>query len=415
MTAPRPLLVLTAALALAGCDLVGSDSPPTEPAEIALSPLAESLVGQSNAFGVGLYARVAAEDDGNLMVSPLSASVALTMLLNGADGETYSQIHEVLGYGPAMDLGAVNAAYESLRDQLLAADPAVQFTLANAVFYDQAFGPSVKAPFAEAMRGPFDARVEGLDFDAPSALETINGWASENTEGRVPKVLDRINPDAVLLLMNALYFKGEWSEQFDEGQTAPADFRLADGQTVRVPTMQGEVEALLAHGDGYRALELPYGRRNFSMVVLLPEDPDTPLAEFAAELEGGLWDDAAGRLDEAGRWGEVDVRLPRFTFETKKVLNGPLQALGMVDAFSALTADLTRMSDDRRLQVSSVRQDTFVGVDEEGTEAAAVTTVEVEVVSAGPQFVVDRPFVFAIRERTTGTLLFVGQVADPSS
>jgi serpin B len=411
------LRTLSAALllvALVGCDATEPDVP-TDPTPIELSPLAASLVGQSNDFGTALFAEVAAGDDANLMLSPLSASVALTMLLNGADGETYDQIHEMLGYAPGMDLDAVNAAYESLREQLLAADPNVQFTLANAVFYDRAYaaGAPLKAPFLDAMRGPFDARVEALDFGAPSALDAVNGWADESTNGKVPTVLDQIDPDLVMFLLNALYFKGEWSDSFDEDQTAPADFRLASGETIRVPTMSGEVQGLTVRGDGYQALELAYGRRNFSFVALMPDD-GTALPDFARQLAGGLWTDATAQLDALSEWGEVTVRLPRFTFETAKKLNDPLKALGMVDAFTD-GADLTRIAEDDRLYVSFVKQDSFVEVNEEGTEAAAVTTVAVGVESAGPFFAADRPFVFAIRERTTNTLLFIGQVADPSS
>lgn len=403
-------------VALAACDTAAP--PVDDPTPIELSELQTALVVQSNAFGVGLFAEVAAEDEGNLMLSPLSASVVLTMLLNGADGETYSQIRDVLGYGPGTDLGAINAGYGDLRDQLLAADPDVQLALANAVFYDRAYDAAFpfKTPFLDAMRGPFDARVDALDFGDPGSVDVVNGWASDNTDGRVPTVLDEINPDLVLFLLNALYFKGDWTRPFDPDRTAPADFRLASGETVQVPTMSGDLPALLVQGDGYQAAELAYGRGNFSMLLLMPDEG--PLADFAADLGAGLWTDATTRLDTAGRggpdgWGEILVRLPTFTFEYEKELNGPLKALGMEDAFVRGVADLSRMGDDPRLYVDFVKQNTFVEVNEEGTEAAAVTTGGVGVTSLPPSFVADRPFVFAIRERTTNTLLFIGQLADP--
>ena len=407
-----PLLLL-AALAVAGCDAGGpSDAPPTA---IDLTAEARQVVAQSNAFGVGLFAQVAAEDDGNLMLSPLSASAALTMLLNGADGQTYDQIRDALGYAPDQGLDAINESYRSLREQLLAADPEVQLALANAVFVnrDYAAVSPFKDPFLAALAGPFDARIDALDFLAPASVGVINQWASDNTAGRVPTVLDEIPREAVLYLLNALYFKGEWTAPFDADDTAPRDFRLADGQTVQVPTMAASVPALVVGGDGYTALELPYGRRNFSMVVVLPSD-DRPLAGLAADLAAGLWTDATTRLDARTGWTDTDVRLPRFSFSTSELLNDALQALGITDAFSD-DADLSRMNDDPRLLVSRVKQDTFVGVDEQGTEAAAVTTVEVSATSAPPSFAADRPFVFAIRERTTNTLLFIGQVADPRS
>ena len=411
MTTARPALALLLAAALAGCDVFGSDPAPAEPLPIVLSAADEAVVGQSNAFGVNLFARVAAADDRNLMLSPLSASGALTMLLNGADGETFAQIRDVLGYGPALDLAAINASHRSVRDQLLAADPAVELALANAAFYRQSF--PFKPPFLAAMRDEFDATVEGLAFDDAS-LGVINQWASRHTNGRVLKVLDRIESDEILFLLDALYFKGEWSTAFERSETAPGDFRLADGGTVRVPMMsERDLPARLVYGDGYAAVELPYGRRNFSMVVLTPDEGG--VADLAARLAAGLWDDATTRLDAQPEWSDVAVALPRFTFSYETELNDPLRALGMVDAFSARTANLMRMSDDPRLQVGFVKQNTFVEVNEEGTEAAAVTTVSVEVTSAGPEFRADRPFVFAIRERTTNTLLFIGQVTDPSA
>ncbi|WP_420457255.1 serpin family protein [Rubrivirga sp.] len=409
---PLPTLLVALALAATGCDTTGpgASGPPTE---ITLTAEAEALINHSNAFGVGLFAEVAATDDRNLMLSPLSASVALTMLLNGTDGDTYAQIRDMLGYAPDQDLDAVNAAYQSLRTQLLAADPEVQFALANAVFYDQAFDQAspVKAPFLAAMRGPFDATVQSLDFGSPSAPGVINGWASDHTEGRVPKVIEEIGADLVLVLMNALYFKGDWSAQFDPARTTASDFTLADGRTVQTPIMTGLVPALTVRGDGYSALELPYGRANFSFVVLMPDDAG--LADFARQLDAGFWADATTRLDAAGAFSGVEVGLPRFSFTTDKFLNDQLKALGMVDAFGP-AADLSRMSD-AGLYVDFVKQNTFLRVDEEGSEAAAVTTVGVALESAGPSFYANRPFVFAIRERTTDTLLFIGQVADPRS
>ena len=279
----RLVLMLSLALAVSGCD-ASSDASETTPTAIEVSPAARAVIDQSRAFGVDLYAEAAAGDAGNLMLSPLSASAALTMLLNGADGETHAQIRDVLGYASGQDLDAINQAYQSLTSQLLAADPSVQFTLANAVFYDERFdqGSPFKPTFLAAMSGPFGALVDGLDFMAPASVDVINRWASDQTNGRVPKVMDEIGRDDFLYLMNALYYKGDWTAPFDPDRTAPADFRLADGRTVRVATMTGSLPALTVQGDGYQALELAYGRRNFSMVVLMPDDGS--LADFAADL-----------------------------------------------------------------------------------------------------------------------------------
>ncbi|MEL6615107.1 MAG: serpin family protein [Bacteroidota bacterium] len=315
---------------------------------------------------------------------------------------------------PDQDLADINASYQSLRSQLLEADPEVQLAIANAMFYNtdriaaDGFGPS----FLSAMQDDFDAEIDGFSFTLPEALDAINGWASDNTNGRVPEVLADLDPGLVLLLMNAVYFKGDWTTPFDTDETAPRPFTLADGTTVDVPTMSGLLPALAVYGDGYRAVELPYGRRNFSMVLLLPDEG--PLAGFTAQLNAGLWADATAQLDARTDWGEVQVAFPRFSFGTDKRLNEILQAMGMTDAFTDV-ADLSRMRPGGGLLVDFVKQNTFVEVNEEGTEAAAVTTIGVRETSVGPVFTADRPFVFAIRERTTNTLLFIGQMADPRS
>ncbi|GAB5537151.1 MAG: serpin family protein [Rubricoccaceae bacterium] len=393
----------------AGCDAISQETP-TDPATITLSSEAEAAVAQSNDFGVRLFDLTAADRDENLMLSPLSASVALTMLLNGSDGDTYTQIRDMLGYSPDQDLDAINAGYQSLRSQLLEADPQVQLALANAVFYRDTFGPSIQPTFLETMRTSFDARIDGLDFaDQTASLAEINGWASDNTNGKIPEVLDQLDPALVMLLMNALYFKGDWTTQFDEDDTQDLPFTLSDGSTPQVPTMTGHIEARYLERDGYTAVELPYGRRNFSMIVAVP---DESLGDFVDELATGGWTDLTDGLGTDDTWRTVIVSLPRFTFENDENLNEELQALGMTNAFTG-RADLTRIAN--HLRVDFVKQNTFVEVNEEGTEAAAVTTIGIELTSAPshPIFRADRPFVFAIRERTTNTLLFIGQVTDP--
>jgi serpin B len=397
-------------VSLVGCDATGTDGPATSPTVIPLSALGHALVAQSNAFGAELFSDVATEGGGNVMLSPLSASIALTMLLNGSDGDTFTQIRDALGYAPEQDLEAINETYRTLRENLLTADQSVQLAIANAAFYERThlFNPS----FLEAMRGAFDARVEPLDFADPASVDIVNRWANDHTNGRIPRVLEELDPDLVLLLMNALYFKGDWSTPFDTAQTRPGAFRLTNGSEVQVPIMEEKIQAVSVPGEGYAALELPYGRRNFSMVILLP---DEPLHDFVQRFDGATWAEISARLGSRDEWSEVLVRLPRFSFSSDELLNDALRARGIRDAFDPFDADLTQMSDDPRLFVDIVQQNTFVAVDEKGTEAAAVTTVGVMPTSLGPHFFVDRPFVFAIRERTTNTLLFIGQVTNPTS
>lgn len=384
-------------------------TPNLTPKEIALTAKSAQVIGNSNAFGIELFAKTVAEENKNLMLSPLSASTALTMLLNGCGGNTYTQLKATLNYPDDMTISEVNEAYKSLVGQLLSADSKVKIVLANAIFYGKGF--EVKPPFLSTMDTDFNAHIQGLDFGLPSALTTINGWASDNTFGKIPKVLNEISSDAVMFLMNALYFKGNWSYQFDKSLTQDSPFTLDSGNTVNVPTMQGEVGTKIVHGTGYSAVEMPYGRTNFTMVVIVPNGT---LASFNTGFTGDVWKSITSTIDAHTEYGTTVVFLPKFKFSYEKVLNDQLTSMGMVDAFSSVAANLSGISD-RSIYVSFVKQNTFVDVNEEGTEAAAVTTIGVyDMASPGPTvFRVDKPFVFTIRERTTNTLLFIGQVTDP--
>lgn len=384
--------------------------PNLTPKDIVLTAKSAQVISNSNTFGIDLFTRTAAAESQNLMLSPLSASTALTMLLNGCGGNTYTQLKSTLNYPEDMTIEEVNEAYKSLVSQLLIADSKVELALANAIFYRNGF--AVKSPFLSTMSTDFEATVRGLDFDAPSALTTINKWASDNTFEKIPKVLNEISGNAVMFLMNALYFKGDWSYQFDKDLTTLKPFNLDNGSSVNVSTMTGEVGARLAYGNSYRAIELPYGRTNFTMVIVVPENT---LAEFYQSFSGSVWNSITTALDANTSFGKVDVFMPRFEFSYEKILNDQLKSMGMTDAFDEVLADLSGIAD-ASIFVSFVKQNTFVEVNEEGTEAAAVTTIGVNFTSVPldpPPFVIDKPFVFAIRERTTNTLMFIGQVADP--
>ena len=384
--------------------------PDLTPKLISLTAAAPQAIQSSNDFGIELFKRTAETETQNLMLSPLSASTALTMLLNGCGGDTYDQLKETLKYPSGMTIGEINEAYKSLVDQLLDADPLVKITLANAIFYRNGF--TVKPPFLSAMSNDYKATIGGLDFAAPSALTTINKWASDNTAGKIPKVLDEISGDAVMFLMNALYFKGDWSYQFDKSATEERSFHPDGGSTVSVSTMTSEVGAKVVSRNNYKAVEMPYGRTNFTMIVIVPTET---LAAFYPSFTSGVWNSITSGFDGADEYGKLIVFMPKFKFSYEKYLNDQLQAMGMVDAFIPYQANLSGISD-QSIFVSFVKQNTFVEVDEVGTEAAAVTTIGVEVTSFPPQptqFVIDKSFVFAIRERTTNTLLFIGQVIKP--
>ena len=384
--------------------------PDLTPKSLELNAKAPEVIANCNEFGVELFTKVAVEEEKNLMLSPLSASTALTMLLNGCGRDTYDQLKKTLNYPEDMSISEVNEVYKSLVNQLLKVDPKVKLALANAIFYRESF--SVKTTFLNTMSSDFGAQTEGLDFAIPSALTTINKWASDNTNGKIPKVLDEISPDAVMFLMNALYFKGDWSYQFDKALTSDKPFHIPGGNSINVSTMYGEVGSKVAGGDKYKAIELPYGRTNFTMVIIVP---DETLASFNSSFTAERWNIITSAFDGQQEYGEMKVSMPKFRFSYEKILNDQLQSMGMLDAFNSSLANLSGISD-ASIFVSFVKQNTFVEVDEKGTEAAAVTTIGIEVTSVPPepkQFIIDKPFIFAIRERTTNTLLFIGQIVNP--
>lgn len=379
------------------------------PGVIELSTRAPEVISTNIDFGIDLFSRTASEEKGNLMLSPLSAGVALTMLLNGCDGVTYDQLKSTLKYPENMTVSEVNEAYKSLVKQLLNVDSKVALSLANAVFYRNGF--SVKSSYLNTMNTDFGAKIQGLDFSLPSSPATINKWASDNTKGKITKVIERIDPDAVMFLMNALYFKGIWSTRFDKSLTAERPFYKDDGNVLNVSTMKGEVRAKTCKGEKYKAVELPYGRTNYTMVIIVP---DGSLSVFLSSFTAGEWKSLTGILDSRTDYAKLNVQMPRFSFSYEKLLNDQLKSMGMIDAFDDQLADLSGISDDQ-IFVNFVKQNTFVEVNEEGTEAAAVTTVAIGVTSVGPPdtFEINKPFIFAIRERTTNTLLFIGQVSNP--
>ena len=381
-----------------------STAEPKQPKPIDLTSKAAEVIASSNAFGINLFRITALEEDKNMMLSPLSASAALTMLLNGCNTQTYDQIRDMLGYKD-LSLEEINSAYQSLVTQLLEVDPGVKLALANAVFYRHDF--SFKAPYLEAMNKSFDAEISGLDFSSPTALETINGWASDKTNGKIDKVLTEIDPLTVMFLMNALYFKGTWTYQFKPENTVDGTFHLEDGSEITVAMMSEKIGVKSYYNTNYQAIELPYGSKNFAMIIILP---DILLDQYLEEFGPDDWEAMTSSIDSTVVPEDKDIFLPKFKFEYEKNLNEQLKALGMTDAFMENMADLSGISDSK-LYVDFVKQNTFIELNEEGTEAAAVTTIGIY--NSINEFIVNKPFIFAIRERTTNTLLFIGKVEQP--
>jgi serine protease inhibitor len=413
----RPLasfLALAGVVSLAACDLFtgpGSEPlPPLTNLPRALSAAEQEVISASNRFAFDLLRGVVERDtSANIFLSPLSASMALGMTMNGAAGETFEGMRSALGFG-TLERDAINASYRSLIDLLVDLDRGVEMKIANSIWVRRGF--PLHEPFVQSSRTHFGAEVSELDFADPGAPGVINRWVDRNTEGKIKDIVENIDPDVMLYLINAIYFKGSWSSRFDRRATAEATFHRADGSRQNVRMMylpQGKVRHLWSQEA--EIVDLPYGREAFSMTLVLPGEGRT-VEDLVDSLDAESWDDWIDRLNAA----EVDVHLPRFRLEYETLLNGTLRALGMQTAFDPTGADFSGMSPlGGDLYISNVKQKTFVDVNEEGTEAAAATSVEMRVVSVGPTFRADRPFLVAIRERLSGTILFLGVIGAPPS
>ncbi|HET6764923.1 MAG TPA: serpin family protein [Longimicrobiaceae bacterium] len=372
----------------------------------ALTAAEQKVVAGSNGFAFGLL-RTAPARQGNVFVSPLGVSMALGMAMSGARGATRDEMGGTLGFA-GMSPQEVDGAYRSLIDLLLGLDGTTDVRLASSVWYRQGF--PFDAAYLDATRASFGAQVTALDFGDPAARDRINAWVREGTGGKIPGIVDGISADQVMFLVNAVYFKGRWAARFDRAATRDQPFHRTDATTATVPMMSREGTYAMASGAGWQALDLPYGNGAFSMTVVLPAQ-GTSAAALAARMDAAAWDSLTAAL----RPTQVMVKLPRFRIDYGSDLAGPLQELGMRRAFTGGGADFTGMSASRghELFISAVQHRTFVDVDEEGTEAAAATSVGVNVTSLPPSFVVDRPFLVAIRERFSGTILFLGRIEDP--
>lgn len=389
-------------------------TPSSQPAVLTALPRAltsnEVLVRDAaNTFAFALWGRVnGAQRDTNVFVSPLSASFALGMTLNGAAGQTADQMRSALQFGSAT-LPQINAGYKSLVALLTSLDPGVQMQIANSIWYRQEF--PFRQAFFDTTKVYFDATVRGLDFNARAAsLAAINGWVSAATNGKIPTVLDDIQAQQVMFLINAIYFKGSWRAKFDPAQTTASSFRPSAGASQSVQLMHRLDSLSYAESATYQAADLPYGNTAFSMTVLLPK-AGTDVEALAASLTPAGWQ----AITAGFRTQKVDFSLPRLTLKYERKLNGDLQALGMLVPFVAGGADFTQMAAapaGNQLFIEFVKQNTFVDISEEGTEAAAVTTVGVGVTSMPlyPVMRVDRPYLFMLRERLTGTVLFMGKI-----
>lgn len=396
------------AFVFTGCSKDQTDNPEKQAQQKPIQ-IAASVANASTTFAFDFFktAQDAYKPADNVFLSPLSLHMALGMLVQGADTETKAEILRALKIDGLTQTEVIDS-YKKLLVELPKADPKVKLALANAIFYQNSF--PFESAFLNQMKTDFNAQVTGLPFTSAD-LATINKWASDNTNGKIKEVLKKLSPDLVMLLMNALYFKGDWTSQFSKSATKDEPFNLEDGSKKTVKMMHQETEFSYTANSEFQAVQLPYGNKQFVATVILPKEGKT-VSDIINSFSAAKWDELQKGLIMA----KVITSLPKFKVENDVELNNTMKSMGMLKAFSMTEADFLPMSKQKPLWVGFVKQNTFVDVNEEGTEAAAVTIIGIQTVSAGPQqvtFKCDRPFLFLISEKTSNTILFMGKIMDP--
>ncbi|HAX80393.1 MAG TPA: proteinase inhibitor I4 serpin [Cyanobacteria bacterium UBA11372] len=373
------------------------------------STMNEKLVAANTKFGFKLFGEILKQNSSqNIFVSPTSVAIALSMTYNGANGSTQQAIAQTLEL-QGMSLDEVNQAQLALSQILTNPDPKVQLNIANSLWARQ--GISFKPDFLQRNKDFYKAQITNLNFNSPNATATINNWVNQNTKGKIPTIIDQVSPNAVLYLINAIYFKGSWTEEFPQNATQERPFTLLNGTRKQHPLMSQFGRFRYYENDSFQAISLPYGSGRMSMYVFLPK-PNVTLPSFYSTLTPENWEQWIQQF----RTRQGSISLPRFKLEYDITLNQTLQALGMGIAFQD-RANFTGMTSNP-VSIDEVKHKTFVEVNEEGTEAAAVTSVGIRATSARPvdepfNMVVDRPFFVAIRDNQTGTLLFMGSIVEP--
>lgn len=410
----RNKIVVAATLVIlvaSGCEDIGTSSGQQRVPPRPLTSQEQAIVTADNSFGLKLLTVVNKDETGkNVFISPVSISMALGMTLNGAVGATRDSMEQTLECA-GLSQTDINTSYESLTALLTGLDPRVQFQIANSIWYRPAL--IVEEEFKSVNARYFRAEVNQIDFADPSASGTINSWVDRSTNGRIKEIVPNPIPaEIVMYLINAIYFKGTWTYRFDASLTRDDTFELPGGSTTACRMMYQKGVFQYSENDQLQAIDLPYGDAGFSMTIVLPKS-GIDIDRFLDDVSGQRWSEWTSALTKT----EGELYLPKFTLEYEKKLNDVLKAMGMAIAFSREDADFTGIDKRGGLFISEVMHKTFVQVDEEGTEAAAATSVGVGLTSIGGGFVmrVDRPFVFAIREHHSGTILFIGKITNPGT
>jgi serine protease inhibitor len=374
------------------------------------------LVSANTKFAFDIFKKLLMEDiDENIFISPLSISIALAMTYNGAEGTTKDAMAKTLNFGN-MTLEDVNQKYSDLIESLENVDQAVKLLISNSVWMKNEFEPAVKSSFLQNVGTSYDSEVFTRDFGSPQTVYEINSWVDKRTEGKIKEIVRSISPELVMLLINAIYFKGTWITEFDKAKTQQQDFFLPGGEIVKVEMMTTAGNFSYYSGEDCDIARLPYGRDKVAMYIFLPKE-GVSLDSFIASMNQTLHDEYFNRLQSPS---DLIVKMPKFEVEYgAKRLNNVLNMLGMEVAFDPFQANFEGIaSTSENLYISYVDHKAVIEVNEEGTEAAAVTVVGMGTTSVSPSsppsFVVDRPFYYEIRDDRSGSILFMGEILNPT-
>ena len=380
--------------------------------DIALTRAELEMVGANNEFAFDFYNQLNAHvGQHNMMVSPLSLTQTMAMLANGADGDTKAELVKVLGF-EGYSLEEMNAYYMNLNKGLLSVDKATKLSLANSFWINNQY--TAIDSYKKTLQNSYDAEVQELPFDNTICAK-INQWAEENTYGCIKKVVNKsnINSNTVMALLNATYFKGIWKDKFKEKNSFKGNFTAPDKSSFVEYMKQESFEANVYEDKDCKLIELPYGNEAFSMVVILPNEEIT-LDKLMQNVDADRWQ---SWMEQLSFHTNVLVQLPKFTgkYEYNENLKQTLIEMGVVDAFSKHDADFSQMTE-TQVFVNFIKQSSFIEVNEEGTEAAAVVYIGENVSDSGMkvfEFKATRPFFYAIKEKSTNAILFMGKVTNP--
>ncbi len=384
------------------------DLPDAEPIVLELNEKPDT----DNAFALKLFQTTYdLSEEPNVFLSPLSMSMALGMTLNGAEGNTLGEMKDAL---EATDytMDEINEYSKSLREALVAVDPSTTLSIANSIWLHDDL--NVEDAFISVNQQNYDAAVETLDFSAPSSIERINNWVSDKTNNKIPEIIDEFSDDTKICLVNAIYFKGIWRSEFDKNDTKKEDFYTEENVSIgKVDMMHQTSSYPYSEDENCRYLKMSYGNWAYSMVVMLPNEGKT-LNDVIMNLNNETWNNALIMNSY-----EVNLQLPRFRAECEyqnKMHKSVLPEMGMRLPFSD-DANFSGITGDKSLKISRVIHKAYIDINEEGTEAAASTVVEGQDLLAPPpgtviDYIVNRPFAFAIRENSTGVILFIGKIGE---